>query len=64
VDELWSAQVHDESGRYVAAGLYRQADGVLELQVGGTGWRAVTIDVDDARSLFAALGGALQDTAR
>jgi len=60
--ELWSETVHDESGQYRGARLLRRGDTrALVLLVGD---RHSTLDVGDARSLFAALGEALQDGER
>jgi hypothetical protein len=54
---LWSETVHGERGRYESARLIRRDDGALELHAHGG---LSVLDRDDARSLFAALGEALQ----
>jgi hypothetical protein len=54
---LWSETVHGLLGRYEPARLVRRGgDGLLELHGSGQS----VLDMDDARSLFAALGEALQ----
>jgi hypothetical protein len=55
---LWSQTVHGDGGRFVAARLWlRGEDGLPVLTVGDV---QTVLDVADARSLFAALGEALQ----
>lgn len=55
---MWRESVHDEAGRFRGARLWLRDDGRLQLVVGA---QYSTLDDGDARSLFAALGEALQD---
>jgi len=57
---LWVETVHDERGRYEGARLLRRPDGLLALAIGH---EVSTLDPGDARSLFHALGEALQEGA-
>ncbi len=58
--EMWRETVHAESGQYRGARLLQRPDtGALVLLVGE---QYSTLDDGDARSLFAALGEALQSS--
>jgi hypothetical protein len=54
---VWRESVHDEAGRWTGAMLAVRVDGAIVL---GVGDRFSVLDDSDARSLFAALGKALQ----